>query len=76
MPRRCFNCDSRREMTRFEGETFEIEYAGNTIRVDGLSGWRCDSCGEVDFDASSARRYAAAGDKLVLREREPGAAGN
>jgi HTH-type transcriptional regulator/antitoxin MqsA len=25
-------------------------------------GSRCDACGEVEFDAESARRYAAAGD--------------
>ena len=38
--------------------------------VEGLSGWRCGACGEVEFDADSARRYAAAGDELVLRDRE------
>ena len=69
MPRKCFNCDSRRAMTRFEGETFEIEYQGTKARVDGLSGWRCEDCGEVEFDAASAKRYAAAGDALVLRHR-------
>src|ERR1035438_1890903 len=69
MPRKCFNCDSRRAMTRFDGETFEIEYQGTKAKVDGLSGWRCENCGEVEFDASSAKRYAAAGDALVLRHR-------
>jgi len=69
MLRKCLNCDSRRVMTRFEGRTFEIEYAGNKAKVDGLSGWRCDDCGEVEFDAASAKRYAAAGDVLVLRQR-------
>jgi HTH-type transcriptional regulator/antitoxin MqsA len=56
-------------MTRFEGETFEIEYAGSKAKVDGLSGWRCDDCGEVEFDAASAKRYGAAGDALVLQQR-------
>jgi HTH-type transcriptional regulator / antitoxin MqsA len=37
--------------------------------VKGLSGW-CEADGEIVFDAESARRYAAAGDELVLRERE------
>ena len=41
-----------------------------TASVQGLSGWRCGACGEVEFDAESARRYAAVGDKLVLRNRE------
>jgi HTH-type transcriptional regulator/antitoxin MqsA len=39
-------------------------------REKGLSGWRCEACGEVEFDAGSARRYGAAGDELVLRDRE------
>jgi HTH-type transcriptional regulator/antitoxin MqsA len=57
-------------MTRFKDETFTIEYAGMTATVEGLSGWRCESCCEVEFDSDSAQRYAAAGDDLVLRDRE------
>jgi len=70
MARQCFNCAAGERMTRFEGETFAIEHAGLTATVDDLSGWRCGSCGEVEFDSDSARRYAAAGDALVLRNRE------
>jgi HTH-type transcriptional regulator/antitoxin MqsA len=69
MARKCLNCKSRKGMTRFVGETFTIEHAGLTAKVEGLSGWRCSACGEVEFDASSARRYAAVGDELVLRQR-------
>ncbi len=67
---KCLNCDARKGMARFEGETFPIEHAGMTATAEGLSGWRCGTCGEVEFDAESARRYAAAGDALVLRDRE------
>ena len=70
MARKCVNCETRKGMTRFEGETFTIEHAGMAAMAAGLSGWRCEACGEVDFDAESARRYAAAGDELVLRDRE------
>jgi len=70
MARKCINCESRKEMTRFDHETFTIEHGGSQIEVAGLSGWRCGACGEVEFDADSARRYAEAGDQLVLRERE------
>jgi HTH-type transcriptional regulator/antitoxin MqsA len=56
-------------MTRFKGATFTIEHAGMTTTVEGLSGWRCAACGEVEFEAESARRYAMAGDELVLRDR-------
>jgi HTH-type transcriptional regulator/antitoxin MqsA len=69
MARKCLNCQASKAMKRFEGKTFVIEHAGVKARVESLSGWRCASCGEIEFDADSARRYAAAGDKLVLRER-------
>jgi len=69
MARKCLDCQTSKAMKRFEGKTFTIEHAGVKARVEGLSGWRCADCGEVEFDADSARRYAAAGDKLVLRER-------
>jgi HTH-type transcriptional regulator/antitoxin MqsA len=70
MVRKCVNCEARKGMTHFKNETFTIEHAGATTTVKGLSGWRCEPCGEVEFDADSARRYAAAGDELVLRDRQ------
>lgn len=66
----CVQCGARKGMTRFEDESFVVSYAGMTHTVEGLSGWRCDACDEVEFDPVSAQRYAAAGDALVLRERE------
>lgn len=68
--RPCVNCDSRKGMERFENETFTIEHSGMRAKVDGLSGWRCRACDEVEFDPKSAARYAEAGDKLVLRTRK------
>lgn len=69
MTRKCLSCGAREGMTRFKGATFTIEHAGMTTTVEGLSGWRCAACGEVEFEAESARRYAMAGDELVLRDR-------
>ena len=69
MARKCVHCDDRKGLARFADESFTVEYAGRKVKVDGLSGWRCEACGEVEFDAESARRYAGAGDALVLRER-------
>jgi HTH-type transcriptional regulator/antitoxin MqsA len=57
-------------MARFDGETFSVEHAGLSDTVEGLSGWRCEPCGEVEFDPESAVRYAAAGDRLVVQDRE------
>ena len=69
MARKCLNCEGRKAMTRFENESFVVEHVGRSTTVAGLSGWRCDACGEVEFDAKSAKRYAAAGDALVVRQR-------
>ena len=70
MTSKCANCESRKSMRHFTNEIFTIEHAGITAKAKDLSGWRCDACGEVEFDADSARCYAAAGDTLVLRERQ------
>jgi HTH-type transcriptional regulator/antitoxin MqsA len=56
-------------MQRFEHETFVIERKGLKAKLDDLSGWRCPQCDEIEFDAESARRYAAAGDDLVIKSR-------
>ena len=68
--RDCVNCGRFKGMRRFEGKSFSVDHAGLTAKVEGLSGWRCHACGEVEFDRSSAMRYAAAGDTLVLRARQ------
>jgi HTH-type transcriptional regulator/antitoxin MqsA len=70
MAGKCIDCEFCKERTRFEEETFTIEHGGNRSEVAGLSGWRCGAGGEGEFDAASARRYAAAGDELVLRDRQ------
>lgn len=68
--RACVQCESGEQMQRFEGESFTVTHAGMSATVDGLSGWRCPACGEVEFDPESAARYAEAGDNLVLRARK------
>ena len=68
--RRSINCDSRKGMERFENKAFVVEHAWVCAQVKGLSGWRCPSCNEVEFDPQSAARYAQAGDELVLRARK------
>ena len=56
-------------MARFDGEMSRVEHRGLSTEVRALSGWRCASCGEVEFDEESARRYGQAGDDLVLGAR-------
>jgi HTH-type transcriptional regulator / antitoxin MqsA len=69
MTRQCGECGAAKAMRAFNGKTFAVEHAGARRAVKNLSGWRCEGCGEVVFDAASAKRYVAAGDALVLRER-------
>lgn len=70
MTRRCVECGAAKAMSRFEDETFTVAHGDHKVKVEGLSGWRCADCGEVEFDAESALRYAATGDELVIHERE------
>src|SRR5260370_339610 len=64
----CANCGAPGAVP-FKGETFRISHKGVSAEVAGLSGRRCSSCGGIEFDQRSAKRYAAAGDKLVLQAR-------
>jgi HTH-type transcriptional regulator/antitoxin MqsA len=68
--RSCAACGDKKAMMRFEDQRFTVEHEGVRKTVDGLSGWRCKACDEIEFDAESARRYAAAGDALVLESRK------
>ncbi len=66
----CVACDSAKAMTPFSNETMTISYGNRSKEVSGLSGWRCMDCGEIEFDAQSARCYAATGDELLKRVAE------
>jgi HTH-type transcriptional regulator / antitoxin MqsA len=70
MAHHCQDCGAAGSMKRVDRETFTVKHGGTAAAVEGLSGWRCEACDDIMFDAESARRYAAAGDELVLRERE------
>ena len=65
----CGSCGGS-NLTRFDGENVSIDHADMSTTIKDLSGWRCAACDEVEFDAESACRYAAAGDELVLKARD------
>jgi len=69
MTKMCVGCGAEESMTAFENEQHEVSFRGLTAQVDGLFGMRCSACGEIEFDAESAARYAAAGDALVMQTR-------
>jgi HTH-type transcriptional regulator/antitoxin MqsA len=56
-------------MARFDNHRCTVEHQSLRKNVADLSGWRCKVCGEIAFDPDSAKRYAAAGDALVLAFR-------
>ena len=62
-------CDSGARMSAFSNETHRIGHRGLAVEVAGLSGVRCPTCGEIEYDAQSAERYATASDSLVLEAR-------
>ena len=70
MTKICVSCEAGAVMVPFTNEAHQVDYRGATVAVEGLSGFRCPSCGEVEYDAESAERYAAAGDALVLAARK------
>ncbi|MCF4994032.1 transcriptional regulator [Pseudomonas syringae] len=39
-------------------------------RVDDLSGWERQNCGEVEFDESCGQRHSDAGDELIKASRK------
>jgi HTH-type transcriptional regulator / antitoxin MqsA len=69
MATKCVCCDAAAEMTRFTDETHTVTFRDLETQVEGLSGYRCGACGEIEFDPESAQRYAKAGDDLVLEAR-------
>lgn len=68
MNRNCPQCGAA--MARQEAHTETVEFEGESVRVEGLSGWFCTACDEAIFDDESAHRYGAAGDALIGRAAE------
>ncbi|WP_277760682.1 type II toxin-antitoxin system MqsA family antitoxin [Pseudomonas sp. A34-9] len=70
--RQCFSCGALEGMKHFDGRGETISVKGMERRVDDLSGWECQKCGEVEWDADtdSAERWGQAGDALVIAARQ------
>jgi len=62
----CAACGSR-ALTAFTNESVAL-HDGSLLH--GLSGRRCEDCGELWLDDDSHARFAAAGNALVLKQRE------
>ncbi|MBT2372120.1 type II toxin-antitoxin system MqsA family antitoxin [Pseudomonas fluorescens] len=66
----CFSCGAREGMMHFQGRGETISVKGMERRVDELSGWECQKCGEIEWDPDSAERYGTASDELVVAARQ------
>ncbi|MDF3201441.1 type II toxin-antitoxin system MqsA family antitoxin [Pseudomonas sp. 1912-s] len=66
----CFSCGAREGMTHFEGRGETMSIKGMERRVDNLSGWECQTCGEIEWDPESSERHGQAGDELVIAARQ------
>ncbi len=64
----CPQCGARMERRETHAET--VEFEGESLRLEGLSGWFCTACAEAIFDEESAHRYGTAGDTLIARANE------
>lgn len=65
MNKLCPQCGAA--MSEKKGHTEVVEFEGESVRVEGLSGWFCTTCDEAIFDDDSARRYGEAGDVLIAQ---------
>jgi len=65
----CFSCGAREGMRHFDGRSETMSVNGMERRVDDLSGWECQMCGEVELDDCCSQRHSQAGDELVMTAR-------
>ncbi|MEN5091548.1 type II toxin-antitoxin system MqsA family antitoxin [Pseudomonas protegens] len=66
----CYSCGAPSGMLAFEQRSELIDYRHLLRHLHGLAGWECQECNEIEFDAASAERYAAAGDQLLEEYRQ------
>ena len=55
----CLQCDDGTELVH-ERKDMIISVDGSTVTVPAIAGWHCPVCGECEFDAGEAQRYADA----------------
>jgi len=60
------HCCGAASLHPFKDRSYEIGRGSLKRDLQGLSGFECHECGEIEFDAESAKRYSAASDESVL----------
>ncbi|PPU94049.1 hypothetical protein XpopCFBP1817_10340 [Xanthomonas populi] len=65
----CPVCGSAGSLVHFHDETFPVVVGELSDIVANLAGDRCQVCEEVFLNDESDRRFASAGDALVMKER-------
>ena len=68
--KQCFSCGAPEGMRHFEGRGETMSVKGMERRIDDLSGWECQACGEVILNPGCSERYSDACDELVIAGRQ------
>jgi len=66
MSKKMCHCCGAASLHPFKDRSYEIGRGSLKRDLQGLSGFECHECGEIEFDAESAKRYSAASDESVL----------
>lgn len=64
------HCCGAASLHRFEDRSYEIGLGSLKRDLKGLSGFECHECGEIEFDAESAKRYSNALDESVMNTQK------
>ncbi|NYF36695.1 type II toxin-antitoxin system MqsA family antitoxin [Stenotrophomonas sp. JAI102] len=65
----CPVCGSAESLVHFYGKTLPVTVSGLSGTVSDLAGEHCQVCEEIFLDDDSAKRFANAGDALVMETR-------
>ncbi len=68
--KQCFSCGTHDGLQHFEPRSFTIDFKQMTRQLEGISGYECRACGEIEFDDDSAERYSMACDQLLIDCRQ------
>ncbi|MGG5290571.1 type II TA system antitoxin MqsA family protein [Pseudomonas shirazensis] len=66
MSEKVCHCCGAASLHPFKDRSYEIGRGSLKRDLQGLSGFECLECGEIEFDADSATRYSNASDESVI----------
>lgn len=70
MSKKMCHCCGADSLHPFKDRSYEIGRGSLKRDLQGLSGFECHECGEIEFDAESATRYSKASDAAVFDKQK------